>query len=117
MPLSVTLTGWLIVSFINTDLMLNVSCGSFWTTLVYTAFMFSATCSSGMSSLPIMTFMLGCTFADILIVCFRFSVSVFRLAFGGTTQPAFGFGILPSGPNTLPNDFAKSGMMFACAMK
>ena len=38
-------------------------------------------------------------------------------AFGGTTHPAFGFGILPLVPSILPKLFAMSGMMFACPMK
>ena len=41
------------------------------------------------------------------------SVSGCNDVFGGNTHPAFGFGIFPRGPNTLPNAPAIFPIMFA----
>src|SRR3989338_465295 len=70
-----------------------------------------------MSSVPIAHWIKGALFTLALTVLCNFSYSGFRFALGGTTQPDFGFGILPLGPKTLPNAFATFGIMLAWAMK
>src|SRR3989344_5775306 len=70
-----------------------------------------------MSSVPIAHWIKGALFVVALTVRCNFSYNGFRLAFGATTAPLFGFGILPLGPSTLPNAVATFGIMFAWAMK
>src|SRR3989344_9571230 len=87
-------------------------------TVLYTVLIFSTIASFSIVSIPTEHFITGSFFVCILIVFFSLLTIDFNSGIvGGTTAPAFGFGIFPIGPRILPKYFAISGIRLAWAIK